>query len=176
MPDNPQPVRFYKKSAAVRAGAAPPHAASREPVLLARHSAGFSAALIAVLGGRMVLFEPPASDFDLFSAVLVLLFWALFWSVLFAAGLAWARVQRLPSFWWAFAAGAVTSIGFYAAYAGLSYLYGVDATAGDGRGPGPKSYVAAWMVGYSFVMPALAGIVTARAWLSRQRRVAAGPV
>jgi len=30
------------------------------------------------------------------------------------AGLAWGRVKRLPSFWWAFAAGAVTSAGFYA--------------------------------------------------------------
>ena len=173
MPEDRQPVRFYKKSDVTRIESTVPAALSadpsRNPVLMARHSAGFATAMALVMAGRTLLADKVSSDIDAFSAAMVLLFWAMFWSVLFAAGLAWARVQRLPSFWWPFVAGAVTSVGFYAVNALLSQGYGVAATTGEG--PGPRSYVAAWMVGYSFIAPALAGVVTALAWRARHGRV-----
>jgi hypothetical protein len=172
MPEDPQPVRFYKKSDVTRIEATVPAALSadpsRNPVLMARHSAGFSTAMALVMAGRALLADKVSSDIDAFSALMVLLFWAMFWSVLFACGLAWARVQRLPSFWWPFVAGAVTSVGFYALNALLSHWYGVAATTGEG--PVPRSYVAAWMVGYSFIAPALAGMITAFAWRAWQGR------
>jgi len=171
MPEDPQPVRFYKKSEVTRIDATVPAAlagdASRNPVLAARHSAGFATAMVLVMVGRVLLFERVSSPVDAFSAAMVLLFWALFWALLFAAGLARARVQRLPSFWWAFAAGALTSIGFYAAKALLSHLYGVDVDANAGEVAGRNSTVAAWMAGYSFVVPVLAGMATASLWRVR---------
>lgn len=170
MLEDRQPVRFYKRSDVNRVAATAPAAlsgeSSRNPVLMARHSAGFSAAMALVMLGRMQIFDKAGSDVDAFSAVMVLLFWALFWSVLFAAGLAWAGVRRLPSFWWAFAAGALTSLGFYLAKALLSYLYGVEAAA---AGAGPRSSMAAWMAGYSLVVPVLTGMISARLWRWRTR-------
>ena len=62
-------------------------------------------------------------------------------------------------------AGSVTSAGFYAFKGLLSNGYGVDASAGGESGA--KAYVAAWMAAYSFVVPALAGVVTALAWRAR---------
>lgn len=174
MPEDPQPVPFYKKSEVTRIESTVPDALaanpSRSPILMARHSAGFSAAMALVMAGRALLAGKVNSDIDAFSAAMVLLFWAMFWSVLFAAGLAGARVQRLPSFWWAFVAGAVTSVGFYSVNALLSHWYGLAATTGEG--PGPRSYVAAWMVGYSFVAPALAGMLSAWLWRWRTRGAA----
>ena len=170
MPDNPQPVRFYKKSATAKAGSPVPTDGARDPVWLVRHSAGFTAAMVVVMAGRLWLFERAVSDFDVFSAALVLLFWALLWSVLFSAGLAWAGVQRLPSFWLAFIAGAVTTLGFHGAHTLLLQGYGIGALPEGASLAGARTYVAAWMAGYSLITPALAGVVTARCWRARLAR------